>query len=111
MARPGVLKSVALAPLSLVRGTVGALGRTASQAPGDGLADQWLDFLIQQAEAGDQGEAVEHGKGQGVPAEALAPFRPLSGRPGSVQVPGRWGDQGEGLQLPRTPRSPSMQAG
>lgn len=108
MARPGMLKSVALAPFSLVRGTVGALGRTASQAPGDGLADQWLDFLIQQAEAGEKGEKAEAPKGGEHEREAVAPFRPLSGRPGSIQVPG-WHDQSEGLQLPRTPRSPSMQ--
>lgn len=31
MARPGVLRSVALAPFSLVRGTVGALGRSSSK--------------------------------------------------------------------------------
>ena len=57
----GVLKTVATMPFNLVRGGValvaggGADGgplspRTPVSPAGDGLADQWIDFLIEQAE-------------------------------------------------------------
>ena len=57
----GVLKTVATMPFNLVRGGValvaGGVGdggplspRTPVSPAGDGLADQWIDFLIEQAE-------------------------------------------------------------
>ena len=53
--RPGVLRSISGLPGSLVRGTVSLVagGSNAPVSDGDSLADQWLDFLIQQAQAAD----------------------------------------------------------
>lgn len=59
--RRGVLKTVATMPFNLVRGGVALVagggeggGVTSPRTPrtpaGDGLADQWIDFLIEQAE-------------------------------------------------------------
>ena len=58
--RRGVLKTVATMPFNIVRGgvalVVGGGGdglmspRTPHTPAGDGLADQWIDFLIEQAE-------------------------------------------------------------
>jgi len=58
--RKGVLKTVATMPFNIVRGGValvvggggdGVMSPRAPQTPvGDGLADQWIDFLIEQAE-------------------------------------------------------------
>jgi hypothetical protein len=60
--RKGVLGTVASVPFALVRGTVNAVrggaSPTAAAAEGpDSLADSWIDFLIQQAEAADVAEA------------------------------------------------------
>ena len=58
----GVLKTVATMPFNLVRGGVALVAggsgdgsgplspRTPVSPAGDGLADQWIDFLIEQAE-------------------------------------------------------------
>ena len=114
MARPGVLRSVALAPFSLVRGTVGALGRTSSKAPGDNLADQWLDFLIQQAEAEDGGEAkaaLPAGDAGGKPASGLAGKGVGAEQLGRPPLLPPWPrTELPGPELPRTPRSPSFSA-
>lgn len=61
-AKPGLLRTVAGAPLSLVKG----LARGPEEAPdtptsgADGsLANQWVDFLISQAQAADAAEGGE----------------------------------------------------
>lgn len=61
-AKPGLLRTVAGAPLALVKGLAkggDGLG-TPSGTPTSSdasLANQWVDFLIQQAEAADAVEA------------------------------------------------------
>lgn len=81
--RKGVLKTVATMPFNIVRGGValvvggggdGVMSPRAPQTPvGDGLADQWIDFLIEQAErdgaaaeteTGDVVESSEGGKSE-----------------------------------------------
>lgn len=65
--KPGILRTVAGAPLALVKGLAksGADGPgtpTGTPTSGDAsLANQWVDFLIQQAEAADAVEANERG--------------------------------------------------
>lgn len=62
-AKTGILRTVAGAPLALVKG----LTRTASSHSGEGtptsldasLANQWVDFLIEQADAADAVAAQE----------------------------------------------------
>ena len=62
-AKTGILRTVAGAPLALVKG----LARTASSHSGEGtptsldasLANQWVDFLIEQADAADAVAAQE----------------------------------------------------
>ena len=107
MQRPGMLRSVALAPFSLVRGTVGALGRTASKAPGDNLADQWLDFLIQQAEAEDASGAASGEQAKSKTAAGQQPAQAESAAP-QLQLPAWQREELPGPPLPRTPRSPSF---
>ena len=74
--RRGVLKTVATMPFNIVRGgvalVVGGGGdglvspRTPHTPAGDGLADQWIDFLIEQAvrdgavEGQQPGEVIDH---------------------------------------------------
>ena len=53
---------------------------TASQAPGDNLADQWLDFLIQQAQAEDAGRVCAAGGAQQAGGWAAAAPRAAGGR-------------------------------
>jgi hypothetical protein len=55
----GVLKAVASVPFAVVRGAVGLvrgavadpLSPKSGGAAADGLADQWIDFLIEQVRA------------------------------------------------------------
>ena len=62
-AKTGILRTVAGAPMALVKG----LARTASSHSGEGtptsldasLANQWVDFLIEQADAADAVAAQE----------------------------------------------------
>ena len=63
--RPGMLRSISGLPVSLVRGTVSLVGAgRSSSSDGDSLADQWLEFLIQQAQAADASEAAQATSGQ-----------------------------------------------
>jgi len=73
----GVLKTVATMPFNLVRGGVALVAggaadggplspRTPVSPAGDGLADQWIDFLIEQAER--DGAAAANGGNASAPA-------------------------------------------
>jgi hypothetical protein len=62
--KPGLLRTVAGAPLALVKG----LARGPREGPGtptsggeSSLADQWVDFLISQAQAADAVQAGQLG--------------------------------------------------
>ncbi|BDA50973.1 probable Golgin candidate 4 at C-terminar half [Coccomyxa sp. Obi] len=65
-AKPGLLRTVAGAPLALVKGLakggdgVGTPSGTPTSSDAS-LANQWVDFLIQQAEAADAVEANDQG--------------------------------------------------
>ena len=52
---PGLIKTVARAPIALIRGLATNGGGTPQGK--DGLADQWVEFLIEQANAAD---SVQH---------------------------------------------------
>ena len=72
-AKSGILRSVAGAPLALVKGLArpAPSSREGTPRAGDAsLANQWVDFLIQQAEAADAADAVGDGEQNGH-AEAL----------------------------------------
>lgn len=62
--RKGMLTSVAGMPFALVRGGVGLVrgavsgGGSGEPVPQDSLADQWIDFLVQQAEAAEAADAA-----------------------------------------------------
>lgn len=71
--KPGILRSVAGAPLALVKGLAQSGSGEGPPTSADGtLANQWVDFLIQQADAADAveaGEARQNGNAQqAVPA-------------------------------------------
>ncbi len=94
--RRGIIRTVAGAPLSLVRGMLDAgHGPVGDRGPSgdDSLADQWLDFLIQQAEAdakdGGSGGKQLAAEGQGglaaggqlqTAADGPSPFQQVSPR-------------------------------
>ena len=54
---PGIIKTVAGAPIALIRGLATNGGGTPLGK--DGLANQWVDFLIEQANAADSVQQLE----------------------------------------------------
>lgn len=82
--RRGYLRSISALPGSLVRGTVSLVGGSSSKgsgADGDSLADQWLEFLIQQEQAADAEDAHKLATAGEVPADTYVPppaFSPRS---------------------------------
>ena len=48
---PGLIKAVAGAPIALIKGLANSGDGTPKSK--DGLADQWVEFLIEQANAAD----------------------------------------------------------
>ena len=85
----GVLKTVATMPFNLVRGGVALVAggnadggplspRTPVSPAGDGLADQWIDFLIEQAER-DGAAAANGGNSSTIASEQRVPAAGASG--------------------------------
>ncbi|KAK9806416.1 hypothetical protein WJX73_004216 [Symbiochloris irregularis] len=72
----GYLRSISALPGSLVRGTVSLVGGGGSRAPGaegDSLADQWLEFLIQQEQAAEAEDAQKGADAGSIPADTYVP--------------------------------------
>ena len=92
----GVLKTVATMPFNLVRGGValvaggvtdgaGSLSpRTPVSPAGDGLADQWIDFLIEQAER--DGAAAASGGNASTQHATAAPALGTTSTPADVSM-------------------------